>query len=642
MKELRIDIETFSGTDIKFGVYHYCEDPLFEILFFAYQIDDYERELIDLTNGEQIPEYVFNAIFNPKVKKKAFNAQFERVCLATYFKVYLHPESWHCTQILAVMAGLPFGLDNVAKVLNTIEQKDKIGKTLIRYFCVPCKPTKANGMRTRNLPEHDPEKWEAFGGYCLGDVATERAVGDALSWFIIPTDERRQYILDQNINDRGVRVDMDIANHAVAINDKEVAANIRLMHETYGIPNGKSPKQIKDFIFERTGITINSLNKAEIKTVQDRFYSDKVILGMLELRGKVTRTSISKYTAIQNAICGDSKLRGIIQYYGANRTGRFAGRIFQPQNLKRNQLKLLEEARELVRTNDIETLELLFEDLGDVLSNLVRTCLIPQKGGKFIISDFSAIEARVLAWLAGEQWRMDIFNSHGKIYEASASMMFGVPIESVTKGSDLRNKGKVAELALGYQGWVGALTQMGGAEMGLSEQDMRDLAGAWRKANPAIVKFWKSCENHVKHAIQVGDCRQKETGIEFRYDKRKNLAVKLPSGRSLYYVDARVDGGQISYMGLDDRKQWVRVESYGGKLCENITQAVARDLLADTMLRVDEAGFNLVLHVHDEVVCDEANTDRVDELTEILETPVSWAKGLPLTADTFEADYYQK
>jgi DNA polymerase len=681
MNELAIDIETYSGTDIKAGVHKYVEDPDFEILMIAYKLNDDPIKIIDLKCGEKIPEDFKCALknINCNILKTAYNAAFEIACLSKHLNIKLDPSQWSCTMALAAQAGYPFGLEYVARVMQVSDQKDSIGKELIKYFSVPCKPTKTNSERTRNLPQHDYSKWLDFKTYCCKDVAAEQAVRNNLKWFTISEFEKHVWVLDQKINNSGVNIDMELVNNAIAIEKTVTAELIDEMCSLTTIKNPKSNKQVKDFIQQITGVEIESLNKAAMPEVNNLF-KDTEIMHVLKIREKLSRSSVKKYTAMLGSACSDNKLRGLFQYYGANRTGRWAGRIVQPQNLPRNDLKDLDFARMLVKAGNLTVLKLTYDDAGYVLSQLIRTAFIPAPGKQFIISDFSAIEARIVAWYAHERWRLDVFATHGKIYEASASQMFGVALEKVTK--ELRTKGKISELALGYQGAASALERMGAVKMGVCDEALRKakilvesgkwifkewnekvkqyviteeltkLVNIWRRANPKIVKLWYDTQAAVMQAIKTGRCSFHHS-LDF-YMKEKNLIIKLPSGRELVYINAKIimtliknePKETIVYEGMDQTtKQWTRQYTYGGKLIENIVQATARDVLTDALKRSDKAGHQIALHVHDEGVFESGKNvskQNAEVITKIFSSPIDWAPGLPLAAETFIADYYQK
>ncbi len=648
MKLLSIDIETYSSVDlIKSGVYAYCESSDFEILLFAYAIDDEEVEIVDLASGEKIPDYILKAMTDPAVIKTAYNANFERTCLAKHFHQPIPPEQWRCSSVHALMLGLPGYLDGVAKCLRLKDQKMKEGKALIRYFSVPCKPTKVNEGRTRNLPEHDLDKWGTFKDYCKQDVEVERQIRKKLEAFPIPKVEQKLWELDQKINDEGVLIDSILVENALRADEE---FQDRLFEEAVrltGLENPNSPAQLKGWLLKQ-GIEVNSLAKKNVEALMGEVENPEV-KRLLELRQAMSKTSVKKYEAMERSICPDQRIRGLLQFYGANRTGRWAGRLVQIHNLPRNSLIDLQTARDLLKSGSYETLELLFESVSDVLSQLIRTAFIPSRGHRFVVADFSAIEARVIAWLAGERWRMDVFQSHGKIYEASAAQMFKVPIETIDKGSPLRQKGKIAELALGYGGSKGALTQMGALEMGLHEDELPELVSAWREANPNIVKLWWGIEAAAIKAVKEKAVVKMQYGLTFHYTKGI-LFITLPSGRSLAYVrprigiDERFGKEQLTYEGTEQgSKQWGRIPTYGGKLTENIIQAIARDCLAVSMLRLDEAGYRINFHVHDEVVLDvPVGTGSMEEVENIMGQSIDWAPGLPLGVDSFETFYYKK
>ena len=637
--ELAIDIETYSETDIKSGVHKYVEDPNFKILMIAYSINNGQVKLIDCEMDEEneMPDEFIINFFNPNVLKTAYNASFEIACLNKFFNCELDPKQWSCTMALAAQTGLPFGLDAVAKALNTFSQKDSKGKDLVKYFTMPCKPTKSNGMRIRNLFYHDFDKWLDFRSYCMQDVYTEQDVRRQLKWFKISSFEKPMWALDQKINNAGVRIDLNLVRNAIKIEDVVTKKLTMQMNKLTNIENPKSNTQVKKFIKEISGIDISSLSKTSMPEVINSVGNIDVISKVLKIREQLSRTSIKKFTAMINSVCKDGKIRGLFQYYGANRTGRWAGRNVQLQNLKRNKLKDLDFARKLVKENNLSVLELNYDDIPDVLSNLIRTAFIPEPGNRLIVSDFSSIEARIVAWLANETWRLDVFKTHGKIYEASAAMMFKVPIENVDE--DLRMKGKIAELALGYQGSVGALERMGGSSMGLDSNEMLGIVKRWRKASPRIVKLWYTVQECFIEAITTGCSSTKY--LKFKR-KNNNITIELPSGRELVYINAKFHRDKITYMGMDQTtKQWTVQDTYGGKLVENITQAIARDVLANALVKVDKSGHNIIMHVHDEIVIDNKE-DVSDKITNILSLPIDWAPGLPLEAKTFVTNYYQK
>ena len=641
---LGIDIETFSDVDlIKSGVYAYADSPAFEVLLFAYSFDGGETRVIDLAQGEELPGEVAEAVFDGSVVKTAFNANFERTCLSKYFGRYLPPDSWHCSAVQAAVLALPRSLEDVGAVLGLDERKMKEGKELIRYFCVPCKPTKANGGRRRNLPCHAPEKWEVFKSYCVRDVDVEKAIRRKLGKFPIPEREMDVYRLDQRINDRGVLVDMGLVRQAVRCErlHKEVVTG--RAYELTGLENPNSVAQLKGWLGEN-GVEAESLSK---KAVSDMIgESDGEVEELLRLRLLMAKTSVKKYEAMERSVCSDGRVHGLLQFYGANRTGRWAGRLVQVQNLPQNHLPDLELARRLVREGRFEDVELFYGSTPEVLSELIRTAFVPEEGCRFVVADFSAIEARVLAWLAGETWRLEVFSSHGKIYEASAAAMFHVPVEEVTKGSPLRQKGKIAELGLGYGGAAGALISMGALDMGLSEEELPSLVAVWRRANPHITQFWWDVDKAAVEAV-VKRTRTRAGRIAFEY-RSGILFVMLPSGRRLAYVKPRMGVNRfgregLTYEGILENKKWGRIETYGPKLVENIVQGTARDLLAEAMLRVEKKGYPIVMHCHDEIIAEvPERTGSVEEMCEMMAVCPSWAEGLPLRADGYECGFYQK
>ena len=641
---LSMDIECFSDVDlIKCGVYAYADSPAFEILLFAYSFDGGETQIIDLAQGEKLPAEVEDAIFDVSVTKTAYNANFERTCLSKYFGRYIPPESWHCSAVQAAMLALPRSLEDVGRVLGLDEQKMKEGKELIRYFCVPCKPTKANGGRTRNLPCHAPEKWELFKTYCKRDVDVEKSIRRKLHNFPIPESEMELYRLDQRINDRGVLVDMGLVEQAIACERLHKEVVTKRAYELTGLENPNSVAQLKGWLGDK-GMEAESLSK---KAVADMIAeTDGEVEELLRLRLLMAKTSVKKYEAMERSVCSDGRVHGLLQFYGANRTGRFAGRLVQIQNLPQNHLPDLELARDLVKQGRFEDIELLYDSTPNVLSELIRTAFIPKPGCRFVVADFSAIEARVLAWLSGEQWRLDVFTSHGKIYEASASSMFHVPMEEITKGSPLRQKGKLAELGLGFGGAAGALISMGALDMGLTEDELPPLVAAWRKANPHITQFWWDVDAAAVKAVTEKQ-KTKVGKIIFEY-KSGILFITLPSGRKLSYVKPRMavnrfgrDG--LTYEGISENKKWSRIETYGPKLVENIVQGTARDLLAEAMLRVEKKGYPIVMHCHDEIIAEvPEGSGSVDEMCEIMAVQPKWAAGLPLRADGYSCSFYQK
>lgn len=651
---IHIDFETYSSVDLKTsGVYKYTASPDFEILLMSFMIEGDKDDsvfVLDFTSmdRERIERW-FDTLLTHEYEQviiHAHNAQFERLCLKAY-GYDIPAERFECSMAKSAYCGLPLGLDQVAKVLGLAEQKDSVGRALIRYFSMPCKPTAANGQRTRNLPEHAPEKWVQFKEYCRQDTVVEVAIDAALSDIVIPEAERAIYILDQKINDRGVLADLDLTRAAIDLAQTFSEQTLERSAEITGLTNANSVAQLQRWVEGKIGQKLTKLDKEAVKELLAGDCDDE-LREALENRQSLGKTSIKKYSAILSAAGDDQRVRGLFQYYGANRTGRWAGRLVQLQNLPQNKLegKDLENARLATLHNDREGLELMFDNrIPDLLSQLIRTAFVPTKGKKLVISDFSAIEARVIAWLSGEQWRLDIFATHGKIYEASAAKMFKIPIESIDKHSPYRKKGKVSELALGYQGGVGALEKMGGGKMGLSENEMRDIVKLWRKESPAIVKLWKDIEDAAYNTIKTGNPSRVRYLRFVWLTKHNTLALELPSGRRLHYRNARIVKDSIVYEGLDATKTWGRVDSYGGKLTENAVQAIARDVLTYTMSRADALGFDIIMHVHDEVVVEEqeANAqETLEALNALMDVPPSWAKDLPLRGDGFIANFYQK
>lgn len=663
MKHLSIDIETYSDVDLKkSGLYKYVQSPEFQVLLFAYKVDDNPVLIIDIKAGEEIPFEIKVALLSDKVIKHAYNAAFEWYCLSKYLKVP-QPEKWlgqwRCTQLHGMYLGYPYGLAEIGKALKLPQDKRKmgVGSSLINYFCKPCKPTKANGNRTRNLPHHEPEKWTLFKEYCVQDVYSENVILRMFSAFPVPDDIQRQWELDIRINSRGVRLDRELIDGALYCNE---IITFELMNEAVrltGMQNPKSVAQLKKWLESELGEDVGSLSKGKVQELLDKSISNENVTRVLEIRQELGKSSVSKYEAMNRCICPDGRVRGLLQFYGANRTGRWAGRLVQVQNLPRNYLETLEIARNFVRKKDIEAVRLLYGNVPDTLSQLIRTAFIPSERNKLVVADFSAIEARVIAWLAGEQWRLDVFNTHGKIYEASASSMFGVPIEKISKGNPeyaLRAKGKVAELALGYQGSAGALVQMGAINMGLTEDELPDIVQRWRKANPRIRDLWYACENAAIETITTGRRTGINKGIIFarEYDVMTGLdffTVELPSHRKLYYPHpflAENDFGKqaLHYYGVDQKSgKWSALGTYGGKLTENIVQAIARDCLAVTLERLENAGLDVVMHIHDEAVIDcPLDKITVEAACELMGQPIAWAQGLPLKAAGFESRYYMK
>lgn len=643
MKHLSIDIETYSSINLaKSGVYRYVESPDFEILLFAYSIDGDEPKLVDLAMGETLPTEIHEALVDEGVIKWAFNAQFERVCLSRHFGIKLAPESWRCTMIWAAILGLPLSLEGVGIVAGLEKLKLKEGKDLIRYFSLPCKPTAINGGRNRNLPSDDPEKWEHFKKYCIRDVEVEMALQEKFRKFPVSEMEWNNYHLDQRINDLGIGLDMNLVEQAIRCDEEFRTTHIDQARKLTGLENPNSTQQLKGWLSEQ-GVEVESLSKAAVNELLED--ADGEVEAALELRLSLAKSSVKKYAAMKECIGQGGRARGLLQFYGANRTGRFAGRLIQVQNLPQNHLPDLELARVLIREGAFETANLLYDSIPVLLSELIRTAFVPKHGCRFYVADFSAIEARVIAWLAGEKWRMDVFASHGKIYEASAAQMFQVPIGEITKGSPLRQKGKIAELALGYGGSIGALKAMGALHMGVPEEELMPLVTAWRQANPHIVQLWWAVDKAATKAV-----KEKTTttthGLQFSYQSGM-LFITLPSGRSLCYVKPRMGVNQfgneaVTYEGVGSSKKWMRIESYGPKFVENIVQATARDLLVEAMQRLEAKGYSIVMHVHDEVVIEGPEGTDLEDICSIMGETPAWAKGLLMKADGYVCDFYKK
>ncbi len=641
---LEMDIESFSDVDlIKCGVYAYADSPAFEILLFAYSFDGGETQIIDLAQGEKLPAEVEEAIFDVSVTKTAYNANFERTCLSKYFGRYIPPESWHCSAVQAAMLALPRSLEDVGRVLGLDEQKMKEGKELIRYFCVPCKPTKANGGRTRNLPCHAPEKWELFKTYCKRDVDVEKSIRRKLHNFPIPESEMELYRLDQRINDRGVLVDMGLVKQAIACERLHKEIVTKRAYELTGLENPNSVVQLKGWLGDM-GMEAESLSKKAVAEMIAE--TDGEVEELLRLRLLMAKTSVKKYEAMERSVCSDGRIHGMLMFYGANRSGRWSGKNVQIQNLPKNDIPDLELARDLVKQGRFEDIELLYDSTPNVLSELIRTAFIPKLGCRFVVADFSAIEARVMGWLSGEEWVLDVFRGDGKLYEMTASRMFGIPMAEIGKGSPERAKGKVASLSCQYGGSKNGLISMGSLDMGLTEEELPPLVAAWRKANPHMVQFWWDVDAAAIKAVTEKQ-KTKVGKIIFEY-KSGILFITLPSGRKLSYVKPRMavnrfgrDG--LTYEGISENKKWIRIETYGPKLVENIVQGTARDLLAEAMLRVEKKGYPIVMHCHDEIIAEvPEGSGSVDEMCEIMAVQPEWAEGLPLRADGFECRFYKK
>lgn len=656
---LSIDVETFSNVDLKkCGVYKYAESPDFEILLFGVSVDGGEATVYDLASGDTVPEEIIRALSDDSVIKWAYNASFERVCLSVWLRRnypqhfssysieedtvrnYLDPSSWRCSLVWGAYMGLPLSLEGIGKVLKLENQKMAEGKALIRYFCVPCKPTKANGGRTRNLPEHDPVKWSTFIAYNKRDVETEMAIQQKLSKFPVPDFLWEEYHLDQEINDRGIQLDMALVEQAIAIDERSREELSVKMRQLTALENPNSVQQMKEWLTKH-GLEVDSLDKKAVKELLKT--APPELAEVLELRRQLAKSSVKKYQAMQNAVCTDGRARGMFQFYGANRSGRWAGRLIQLQNLPQNHMAHLEDARSLVRSGNYSMLSALYDSVPEVLSELIRTAFVPRNGYKFIVSDFSAIEARVLSFLAGESWRLKVFAENGDIYCASASAMFHVPVEKHGQNAHLRQKGKIAELALGYGGSVGALKSMGALEMGLSEEELQPLVDAWRTSNPNIVQLWWDVDNAVKTAV-----RQRldtEThGIRFRY-RSGMLFIILPSGRQLCYVKPKMGtnkfgGDSVTYEGVGSTKKWERIESYGPKFVENIVQAISRDILMYAIRMLSHCF--IVGHVHDELIIECGMDVSLDAVCDQMGRTPPWIEGLNLRADGYETMFYKK
>lgn len=645
MQTLSIDLETYSDQPLaKTGVYRYVESSDFEILLFAYSVDGGSVQQIDLACGEKIPSEILCALEDDKVTKWAFNANFERICLSRFLGYptgdYLEPDSWKCSMVWAAYMGLPLSLEGVGAVLGLEKQKLTEGKDLIKYFCQPCAPTKSNGQRTRNLPEHAPDKWLAFKRYNIRDVETEMSIQARLSKYPVPDSVWEEYHLDQEINDRGVGLDMELVRQAIQMDGRSRSELTQAMKELTSLDNPNSVQQMKQWLADN-GVETDTLGKKAVAELLKT--APPELQKVLTLRQQLAKSSVKKYQAMETAVCADGRARGMFQFYGANRTGRWAGRIIQMQNLPQNHLDDLSEARSLVRAGDFDALEMLYEDVPDTLSQLIRTAFVPQEDRKFIVADFSAIEARVIAWLAGEKWRQDVFAEGKDIYCASASQMFGVPVEKHGVNGHLRQKGKIAELALGYGGSVGALKAMGALEMGLSEDELPALVSAWRQANPKIVQFWWAVDRAVMDAV-TRKTTTKTHGIIFSA-RNGMLFITLPSGRSLAYVkpkigENRFGGDCITYEGVGGTKKWEQLDSYGPKFVENIVQATSRDILCCAMQTLRCC--SIVMHIHDEVVIEADRRMSLQAVCDQMGRTPPWASGLQLRADGYETDFYKK
>lgn len=659
MKTLHLDLETYSSTDLsKCGVYKYIQAQDFEILLFGYSIDDGDVRVIDLAQGERIPNDIIKALSDENIIKWAYNANFERICLSEYLRRYyetdfisysvnedtvgdyLNPKGWKCSMVWSAYMGLPLSLAGVGSILGLEEQKLSEGKELIRYFCMPCKPTKSNGERTRNLPEHDDNKWRTFKKYNKRDVEVEIAIQKKLANFPVPDFIWNEYWLDQEINDRGIAVDMDVVGNAILFDERSKSSLSEKMKELTGLDNPNSVQQMRNWLFEH-GLEMDSLGKKEVSAVLKT--ASEPLKTVLSLRQQLAKSSVRKYQAIRNAVCKDNRVRGMFVFYGANRSGRWSGRLVQLQNLPQNKITDLAEVRGLVQQGNYEAVQLLYDDIPDTLSQLIRTAFVPRKGMKFIVADFSAIEARVLSYLSGEQWRTEVFANGGDIYCASASQMFGVPVEKHGVNGHLRQKGKIAELALGYGGSVGALRSMGALDMGLTEDELKPLVDMWRNANPNIVKFWWEVDRAVKDAVR--EHVPSKVGLLKFYYKSGMLFIGLPSGRNLTYVKPRIcfnqfGGESVTYEGVGATKKWERIESYGPKFVENLVQGISRDILMYAMQTLSHCF--ICSHIHDELIIEYDEKMSLSAVCEQMSKTPPWVKGLLLRADGYECDFYKK
>ncbi|RRK09707.1 hypothetical protein D1831_11170 [Lactiplantibacillus garii] len=643
MKQLSIDIETYSSTNLnQTGVYRYADSDDFELLLFGYAVDFGQVKVVDLTQGEKIPPQIIQALNDPTIIKSAFNAQFERVCLSHFVGRRLKPAGWHCSRVWAATLGLPLSLRDVGTVLGLPRQKITAGKELVHYFCTPCKPTKANQHRTRNFPYHAPNKWQQFKQYNQRDVEVEMEITQKLSRFPVPQNEWENYWMDQDINDRGIRIDQQLVNNAIKCQEEFHDQYLQTSQQLTGLANPNSPLQLKDWLNQR-GVNTDSLSKASVaqllQTTTDKVHQ------VLSLRQLLSKSSVKKYQAMQKSMCQDGRVHGLLQFYGANRTGRWAGRLVQVQNLPRNSMPDLEEARELVKQGNTTVLSMLYDSVPDVLSQLIRTAFIPSQGHHFYVADFSAVEARVIAWLSDEQWRQEAFANNEDIYCASASQMFGVPVVKHGVNGGLRQKGKIAELALGYGGSIGALKAMGATKLGLTEEELLPLVQMWRNASPHIVQFWWDIDRAAKECIK-SHLPQATHGMRFIY-RSGCMFLRLRSGRYLCYPQPKIGTNRfgsesITFMGINTVKKWSRIETYGAKLVENIVQATSRDLLAEAMRRLENTGNPVVMHIHDEAVIDAPKDSSLDTIVNIMTEVPSWAGGLILNAAGFVGDFYKK
>lgn len=647
-----IDIETYSDIDIAdAGSYRYAQSPNFEVMLLAYKFDIEPTQIVDLKKGERIPDRVIAALGDPGVVKKAYNAAFEWYCL-NLAGIVTPLEQWECTMVHALYNGYPSGLAATGNAVGIPEDKKKmsVGKALIRYFCCPCKPTKSNGGRTRNMPHHDPDKWELFKTYCIQDVEAEYEIDLRLEEFPMPTAEWSRWHRDTRMQAHGVKLDRELIAGALYINERSTTELLSKAQIITGLENPKSNAQMLKWV-QSQGVDVDNLRKETVADLLDREALPIRVRQALELRAQYQKTSVTKFEKMAETIGVFDRCRGLLQFYGANRTGRYAGRLVQVQNLPRNSMDTLDEAREIVKAGDHEALKSKYKNIPDTLSQLIRTAFIPSEGNKFIVSDFSAIEARVIAWLAGEEWVLDVFRNNGDIYCATASQMFGVPVEKHGVNGELRQKGKIATLALGYQGGVGALKAMGALKMGIPEEELQGIVNMWRNANPHIVQMWWDVEAMARSVIETG-IPTTGYGLMFQLEGNRYgasyMTITLPSGRKLFYNTPQIDysmdsRGSIVYFGQNQvTKKWELLETYGGKLVENCVQAIARDCLVETMNRVEDAGYDIVMHIHDEVVIDARMDQKLDDVNDIFAIEIPWAKGLPLKGAGFEGEYYMK
>ena len=643
MKQISIDIETYSSTNLnQTGVYRYADSDDFELLLFGYATDFGPVKVVDLTQGEKIPPQIIEALDNPDIIKSAFNAQFERVCLSRYIGRRLKPAGWHCSRVWSATLGLPLSLRDVGSVLWLPRQKITAGKELVRYFCTPCKPTKANQNRTRNFLYHAPDKWQQFKQYNQRDVEVEMEITQKLERFPVPQNEWENYWMDQDINDRGIRIDQQLVNNAIKCQNVFHDQYLQTAKELTGLANPNSPLQLKDWLHQQ-GVKTDSLSKASVAQLLQT--TTGTVHQVLALRQLLSKSSVKKYQAMQKSMCQDGRVHGLLQFYGANRTGRWAGRLVQVQNLPRNSMPDLEEARELVKQGNVPALAMLYDSVPDVLSQLIRTAFIPSKNHHFYVADFSAVEARVIAWLSNEKWRQESFAKNEDIYCASASQMFGVPVVKHGINGELRQKGKIAELALGYGGSIGALKAMGATKLGLTDDELPPLVQMWRNASPHIVQFWWDVDKAAKACIKT-HLPQGSHGMKFVY-RSGCMFLKLRSGRSLCYPQPKIGinrfgSESITFMGINTVKKWSRIETYGAKLVENIVQATSRDLLAEAMRRLEAAGNPAVMHIHDEAVIDAPSNRSLDTMVQLMTEVPDWANGLILNAAGFVSDFYKK